>query len=105
MFSKLQYTLALIVLSVMVAGCADPSTGVKKKTVGDSDSNYRGSWAQVPVILSRIKAPSFPNRTLIITDAPYNAIADGSTDARQAIQNAIIDVSRFGGGAVSIPRG
>ena len=105
MFSKLQYTLALIVLSVMVAGCADPSTGVKKKTVGDSDSNYRGSWAQVPVILSRIKAPSFPNRTLIITDAPYNAIADGSTDARQAIQNAIIDVSRFGGGTVSIPRG
>ncbi|MCT2533760.1 glycosyl hydrolase family 28 protein [SAR92 clade bacterium H231] len=105
MFSKLKYTLALIVLSVMVAGCADPSTEVKKKTVGDSDSNYRGSWAQVPVILSRIKAPSFPNRTLIITDAPYNAIADGSTDARQAIQNAIIDVSRFGGGTVSIPRG
>jgi hypothetical protein len=89
----------------MVAGCADPSTEVKKKTVGDSDSNYRGSWAQVPVILSRIKVPSFPNRTLIITDAPYNAIADGSTDARQAIQNAIIDVSRFGGGTVSIPRG
>jgi hypothetical protein len=59
----------------------------------------------VPVILSRIKVPSFPNRTLIITDAPYNAIADGSTDARQAIQNAIIDVSRFGGGTVSIPRG
>lgn len=105
MFSKHKYTLALIVLSVMVAGCADPSTEVKKKTVGDSDSNYRGSWAQVPVILSRIKAPSFPNRTLIITDAPYNAIADGSTDARQAIQNAIIDVSRFGGGTVSIPRG
>lgn len=105
MFSKLKCTLALIVLSVMVAGCADPSTEVKKKTVGDSDSNYRGSWAQVPVILSRIKAPSFPNRTLIITDAPYNAIADGSTDARQAIQNAIIDVSRFGGGTVSIPRG
>ena len=105
MFSKLKYTLALIVLLAMVAGCADPSTEVKKKTVGDSDSNYRGSWAQVPVILSRIKAPSFPNRTLIITDAPYNAIADGSTDARQAIQNAIIDVSRFGGGTVSIPRG
>jgi hypothetical protein len=105
MFSKLKCTLALIVLSVMVAGCADPSTEVKKKTVGDSDSNYRGSWAQVPVILSRIKVPSFPNRTLIITDAPYNAIADGSTDARQAIQNAIIDVSRFGGGTVSIPRG
>jgi hypothetical protein len=105
MFSKLKCTLALIVLSVRVAGCADPSTEVKKKTVGDSDSNYRGSWAQVPVILSRIKVPSFPNRTLIITDAPYNAIADGSTDARQAIQNAIIDVSRFGGGTVSIPRG
>jgi polygalacturonase len=55
--------------------------------------------------LSRIKAPRFPNRTLIITDTPYNAIADGSTDARQGIQNAIINVSRFGGGTVSLPRG
>mgnify|MGYP001282715496 FL=1 len=105
MLHKLQYTLALIVFSVLVAGCIDSSTEVKQTTVGDSDPNYRGSWAQVPVILSRIKTPSFPNRALIITDAPYNAIADGLTDARQAIQNAIIDVSRFGGGTVSIPRG
>jgi|TARA_B110000090_G_scaffold54920_1_gene62680 hypothetical protein len=105
MLNKFQFALVLIVFSVIVAGCTDSSTDVKQTTAGDSDPDYRGSWAQVPVILSRIKAPSFPNRTLIITDAPYNAIADGSTDARQAIQNAIIDVSRFGGGTVSIPRG
>ena len=105
MVLKLQYILAFIVFSLMVAGCTDSSTGLKQATAGYADPNYRGSWAQVPIILSRIKAPSFPNRTLIITDAPYNAIADGSTDTRQAIQNAIIDVSRFGGGTVSIPRG
>ena len=105
MLNKFQFALVLIVFSLMVAGCTESSTEVKQVTAGDRDPDYRGSWAQVPVILSRIKAPSFPNRTLIITDAPYNAKADGSTDARQAIQNAIIDVSRFGGGTVSIPRG
>jgi|TARA_B110000503_G_scaffold73319_1_gene113254 hypothetical protein len=105
MFYKLQYTLAFVVFLLMVAGCSDSSTDNKQTITVDRDPNYRGSWAQVPVILSRIKAPSFSNRTLIITDMPYNAIADGSTDARQAIQNAIIDVSRFGGGTVSIPRG
>ena len=105
MVNALQYTLALVVVSLIVAGCTDSLTDNKQTITDDKDPNYRGSWAQVPVILSRIKAPSFPNRTLIITDTPYNAIADGSTDARQAIQNAIIDVSRFGGGTVSIPRG
>ena len=105
MFYKLQYTLTFVVFLLMVAGCSDSSTDNKQTITVDRDPNYRGSWAQVPVILSRIKAPSFSNRTLIITDMPYNAIADGSTDARQAIQNAIIDVSRFGGGTVSIPRG
>jgi polygalacturonase len=105
MVNALQYTLALVVVSLIVAGCTDSSTNNKQTITDDKDPNYRGSWAQVPIILSRIKAPSFPNRTLIITDTPYSAIADGSTDARQAIQNAIIDVSRFGGGTVSIPRG
>ena len=105
MLHKLQYTLGLIVFSLIVGGCTGSSTDNKQTITGDRDPDYRGSWAQVPVILSRIKVPSFPNRTLIITDTPYNAIADGSTDARQAIQNAIIDVSRFGGGTVSIPRG
>jgi hypothetical protein len=105
MVNALQYTLALVVVSLIVAGCTDSSTDNKQTITDDKDPNYRGSWAQVPIILSRIKAPSFPNRTLIITDTPYSAIADGSTDARQAIQNAIIDVSRFGGGTVSIPRG
>ena len=105
MFYQLHYTQAFVVFLLMVAGCSDSSTDNKQTITVDRDPNYRGSWAQVPVILSRIKAPSFSNRTLIITDMPYNAIADGSTDARQAIQNAIIDVSRFGGGTVSIPRG
>ena len=58
MVLKLQYILAFIVFSLMVAGCTDSSTGLKQATAGYADPNYRGSWAQVPIILSRIKAPS-----------------------------------------------
>jgi len=105
MSSKLQYTLALVVFSLMVAGFADSSTDNKQAITGDGSRDYRGSWAQVLVILSRIKALRFPNGTLMITGTLYNVIADGSTDVRQGIQSAIIDVSRFGGGTVSIPKG
>ncbi|HJZ80191.1 MAG TPA: hypothetical protein VKD91_07590, partial [Pyrinomonadaceae bacterium] len=35
-------------------------------------------WAQVPAILSRIKAPTFANRDFKIAD--YGAIADGKAD-------------------------
>ena len=49
--------------------------------------------------------PSFPDRTIVVTDPPYNAVARGTTDSRDAIQNAIIDVSRYGGGTVRIPAG
>ena len=32
-------------------------------------------------------------------------MGDGFTDARESIQNAIIDLSRFGGGKLVIPEG
>ena len=97
--------IAIIVFILMLLGCSDQALEHNQASSITIDSNYRGSWAQVPVILSRIQVPSFPNRTLNVTDSPYNAENDGSSDARQAIQNAIIDVSRFGGGVVSIPKG
>ena len=97
--------IAIIVFILILLGCSDQALEHNQASSITIDSNYRGSWAQVPVILSRIQVPSFPNRTLNVTDSPYNAENDGSSDARQAIQNAIIDVSRFGGGVVSIPKG
>lgn len=106
MQKKTDYKLAfLIFFSLIVTGCSDSPTATKEPIATDNNTNYRGSWAQVPVILSRIQVPSFANRTIIVTAPPYNALADGLSDAREAIQNAIIDVSRFGGGTVSIPKG
>jgi len=100
------YKLAIsIVVSMMLIGCSVSSIKVTESAEVVSSPEYRGSWAQVPVILSRIKVPSFPNRTIRITDAPYNAVGDGFTDARESIQNAIIDLSRFGGGKLVIPEG
>jgi hypothetical protein len=94
-----------IVGLVVLLGCSEsPPEGHELSNVGN-DPEYRGSWAQVPVILSRIQVPSFPDRTLVVSDAPYNAVADATTDARSAIQNAIIDVSRYGGGTVRVPAG
>ncbi|MGR5285567.1 glycoside hydrolase family 28 protein [Vibrio maritimus] len=71
----------------------------------EGDNNYQGSWAQVPVILGNITVPTFQDYQIKVTDDLYGAIADGKTDARESIQRAIRDVSRYGGGKVVIPSG
>lgn len=91
--------------SLVLLGCSESATERHELSHTGNDPEYRGSWAQVPVILSRIKVPSFPDRTIVASEAPYNAVADATTDARQAIQNAIIDISRYGGGTIKVPAG
>jgi polygalacturonase len=60
-------------------------------------------WDAVPVILSRIKAPQFPNRDFPITD--YGAKAGGETDATEAIRQAIAAANAAGGGRVVVAGG
>ena len=86
-------------------GCSEPPSADRESIHASNDPEYRGSWAQVPVILSRIEVPSFPDRTVVVSDRPYNALADATTDAQDAIQNAIIDISRYGGGTVMVSAG
>ena len=38
-----------------------------------------------------------------VTDSPYNAAGDGTTDDRSAFQDAIDDVNADGGGVVEVP--
>jgi unsaturated rhamnogalacturonyl hydrolase len=60
-------------------------------------------WAQVPAIVRRIKAPTFPNRDFKITD--YGAVAGAQTDCTDAIRKAIAACNAAGGGRVVVPPG
>lgn len=54
-------------------------------------------------VLSRIKAPVFPERDYLVTD--FGAVADGQTDCRSAINDAITRCSDEGGGRVVLSQG
>ena len=60
-------------------------------------------WAQVPVILGRIKPPTFPNRVFDIRS--YGAVGDNTTDCTSAFKNAIAACNAAGGGRVLVPAG
>ena len=61
------------------------------------------AWSEVPKILQRIQAPTFPKRDFDITK--YGAAGDGVKDSTEAIARAIAECSRAGGGHVMVPRG
>ncbi len=48
---------------------------------------------------------AFATLNVTVTDAPYNAVGDGTTNDRAAIQQAIDDVTAAGGGTVTLPSG
>jgi len=60
-------------------------------------------WNDFPKMLARIKAPTFPNRDFVVTD--FGAVADGKTEATEAITKAIGACAGAGGGRVVIPKG
>jgi polygalacturonase len=60
-------------------------------------------WSQLPQILARIKAPTFPKREFSITK--FGAKADGKTDCTEAIRKAIAACNKAGGGKVVVPAG
>jgi polygalacturonase len=60
-------------------------------------------WAQVPAILGRIVAPTFPARDYPVTK--YGAVGDGTTDCTAAFRDAISACHAAGGGRVTVPGG
>ena len=61
------------------------------------------AWDQVPVILGRIKPPTFPNQNFDIT--AYGAKGDGKTDCTTAFAKAVAACTKAGGGHVVVPAG
>jgi polygalacturonase len=59
-------------------------------------------WAEVPEILDRIRAPSFPAREFVITE--FGAVGDGKSDCTAAIDKAI-EACHKAGGKVVVPEG
>ncbi len=70
---------------------------------GSKSEKVEDPWDQLPGIMEQIQAPEFPDKTFPITD--FGAIADGKTDASEAIQKAIEACSMAGGGKVVVPEG
>lgn len=60
-------------------------------------------WLQLPNILARIEAPTFPKREFLITK--FGAKADGKTDCTEAFRKAITACNKAGGGKVTVPAG
>ena len=58
-----------------------------------------------PHILPDSYSPRIPDRTVRVTDAPFRASGDGRTECREAIQRAIDETARQGGGRVVLPAG
>jgi len=67
-----------------------------------SHTNGTG-WDLVPGILSRIVAPTFPERDFEITK--FGAVAGGSSDCTDAFRSAIDACVKSGGGRVVVPEG
>ena len=61
------------------------------------------TWDDVPYIVSSIRLPEIPGRVYSVAD--YGGVADGQTDARPAIMDAIGEANKEGGGKVVLGKG
>lgn len=94
---KSSFVLLIAVLLILGSGA------LAQPTAENDSSDYSGSWAQVPDILSRIRVPKFPEQDYNVLD--YGAVPGGTEDCRGAILEAIKDCNANGGGRVIVPEG
>lgn len=66
-------------------------------------SQAKAGWEQADKILSKIKAPTFPNKDFNITN--FGAVGDGKTNCTAAINKAILEANKAGGGRVVVGAG
>jgi unsaturated rhamnogalacturonyl hydrolase len=90
-----------LIAAVML--CSTLAVGSRATLPYTEAEQANAGWSNVPAILGRIKAPTFPNRDFKITG--YGAVADGKADNTEAIRKAIAACNAAGGGRVVVTPG
>lgn len=72
-------------------------------TIGLYAKDYTDYYKNLPIELQQVTAPTFANATVNIVD--FGATGDGQTLCTEAIQKAINELSKKGGGKVIVPAG
>jgi polygalacturonase len=86
--------LLLLVITGLLSNSIQGQSLVEKQNQG---------WNSMEQILSRIQAPSFPDKTFMVKD--HGLIGDGKSDNCSAMRKLLDEVSTNGGGTILFPSG
>ncbi|MBN2162119.1 MAG: glycoside hydrolase family 28 protein [Pontiellaceae bacterium] len=87
-----------LILLMYVSFCAASGFDIEYAT-----NRERAGWNEVSGILSKVRPPTFPDTTLVLTD--FGGKGDGETDNRLAFEKAIHALADKGGGRLVVPAG
>ena len=94
----------LILISILTAIALSCSYKTAQRfTYEEAKRLEADGWDEVPAILKRIVAPTFPE--IIVNIKDYDARGDGTTDDLPALKQAMKECANSGGGRIIVPPG
>ena len=90
-------------VAILALALAPSSWAAARSPVADETDQGQTGWSTVPAILARIQAPHFPAREFKLCD--FGAVADGKSDCKSALDQAMAACASAGGGRVVVTRG